>query len=979
MPLANIYSRRHPICHHEWSTVVPADCENGDNIGKVSYLYTHAEFFSFYWRYATPLEHEDYSYEIVGGNGDGAFAIDAEGELTVANASNFTETRDITVRVKVFDWYFNDCTCTIRRIPVEDCIYFDFSVSAGAGDGTRSNPYKSFADRVSILGNGEAGKSYFWRRGQTFTQEWSKLWQPDINGEHINYAGWGQGPCYKIDLSSNLTSQRFVDIGTSLSGTWEQNTCHNFRMYDAEFTHDMSSTVFPIQGNPYGKNWEIHRIKAENCTFSNGFLWFIGVFSVGYIEKNLKISDIQTSISTSRQVKFECGDVEGWNFKCYNDNSSNGALISATTHPFVSLKYVHYTHENEDENSLGMNLRARGHSVEYAVFDVKGYPMVLFNLGSSEGQGADYNIDDSCYFKNIIVKRCEANALNICINQTANNEINGARFENIISFTGKPFWVHETAKNLKFRNILMQGSGTFGIRVWASAGDNGSPVIENCTILGFTNSVQADSGKNATIRNSIITNLSGDVTDENNTTVTTDFQDPANNNYRISVTSPLNWSVPNIGNDFDIVGIEWPTSGGTTPGAHEYSTEPLEGPEDLSTPTPPEESLKVIAVPGMELAANKIFRTVQANPANYEQGNYELYGELRVEKISGSNTYERTLTSRLSPNVDDRVTFELQDGIADFFPLPTLDPFAISSVALTNDNQIRAQFYAAESYGDPATVQNLVLVSTFRVLNGGIPKVFDIDFFNSFLPGTKRFLTWHPGTKRIDPQQPELLHFFAYEGITEIKLMIKVYFTDQTDDTITRSTTTGILQNRIYRIPAGFMSLNINAVDPEKQVVKYDLWLEDQNSDVIANPMTYVIEQVPRSTARYWMYTNSLGMWEIMRTEGKTSNVVNIEKETSTGYLQQGYSRTRGEIRSRVMGSTKGKEVSTGFFDSRAEQEWAQEILYSDKVFLLDQGLRIPYIINDGEFPLDEDQDYKWFLRFNALQAYNDVKYGKPI
>lgn len=379
----------------------------------------------------------------------------------------------------------------------------------------------------------------------------------------------------------------------------------------------------------------------------------------------------------------------------------------------------------------------------------------------------------------------------------------------------------------------------------------------------------------------------------------------------------------------------------------------------------------------MELSDNKIFRTVQANPDNYAAGNYELYGELRVEKTPGSGLYQRTLTVRLSPNLEDKATFELQDGIADFFPLPDLDPASVTAVGMISDNQVRAQFYTTESYGDPASLKALNLTANLRILRGGVSKMFDGDFFGTYLPSSRRFLTWHPGKKRINQEQPEMLHFYAYAGITQIKLLLKVYFTDQSSQTLIKSTTTGINQGRIYRIPASFEALGVNEIDPEKQPVKYEVWLRDQSDEIIAQPVTYIIEQVPRSTSRYWMFLNSLGMWEIMRTEGKAFKSISIDREMSAGYLQQGYSRTRGEIRSRVMGSANELECSTGYLDSREEGEWAQEILLSDKVFLLENGLRIPYVITSGEYEMARDQEYKWFLRFTAQLAYNNTRFSR--
>lgn len=381
----------------------------------------------------------------------------------------------------------------------------------------------------------------------------------------------------------------------------------------------------------------------------------------------------------------------------------------------------------------------------------------------------------------------------------------------------------------------------------------------------------------------------------------------------------------------------------------------------------------------MELSANKIFRTVPANPTNYEQPNYEVYSELRVEKTPDSGLFERTLTQRLSPDTNDEVTFELQDGIADFFPLPDFNPYGITEMELITDNQVRAQFWTAESYGEPAVLTPLVQSSTFRVLNGGVPKLFDGDFFASYLPSAKQFLTWHPGTKRVDINQPELLHIYTPTGTTSLKLNLKVYFTDQTDVTVEKEVLTGVLPNRIYRIPAGYTQLNVNAVDGTKQVSKYQIWITNQSNAIIAEAVTYKVDIVTKSNTRYWMFVNSLGMWETIRTTGKATNELEVEREVSAGYLQQGYSRAKGEFRSRVIGSTDTLQLSTGYLESQAESLWAKELVISNNVYLLELSRRIPYIITTDSFRIYQDLDYQWYLRFDAQLAYNDIKGGRYV
>lgn len=378
----------------------------------------------------------------------------------------------------------------------------------------------------------------------------------------------------------------------------------------------------------------------------------------------------------------------------------------------------------------------------------------------------------------------------------------------------------------------------------------------------------------------------------------------------------------------------------------------------------------------MELSANKIFRTVTANPANYAAGNYEIYGELRVEKEPNSGLFEKTLSARLLPDLDDTVTFELQDGAGDFFPLDDFDPASINTIQPCDDNQVNAQFFAAESFGDPAEMQALTLRSSFRILNGGLPKIYNGDFFGSFLPLTKSFLTWHPGNKRVTPTQPELLHYYIQPGTISIKQKCTITFTDNTTETIDLSAFINVIANRIYRIPAGYDQLGLQDVNPSKTIAKYAIWLIDQSETPITNQITYIVEPVPASNTRFWMFTNSLGMWEIMRAEGKTAENLGVEKQVSSTYLPQGYDRFNGELQSSVIGSATELEVNTGYFDSKEESLWANEIMLSNKVVLLSSNRRIPYIITSNRRPVYQDKSYNWALNFDARLAFNDTKYA---
>ena len=236
-PLSTVKKILHPITHTTQKYICPADAENGDNIGKVEHLRSHADFHNR--RFGTNVIDSDYTFKIVSGNSDGTFIIEQNtGELKISNINNFTTDRTLTVRVYLYDWYYQDTQCEISRIPVEDCIYFDPDTDAENRNGTRNAPWRKL--RTSLT-ESQAGKTYLFRRDRNITNDWTVIINP-INSEYINIGAWGKGNRPVIDGSDNITgnkNNRFVQIGGdgfSSSGATPELEGNNVRIFDLETT-----------------------------------------------------------------------------------------------------------------------------------------------------------------------------------------------------------------------------------------------------------------------------------------------------------------------------------------------------------------------------------------------------------------------------------------------------------------------------------------------------------------------------------------------------------------------------------------------------------------------------------------------------------------------------------------------------------------------------------------------------------------------
>ena len=156
-PVTPTVSGIHPITHDQTYISHP-NVVNGDYIGQVHYLCTDTIFNE---RTGT------YTWDIVSGNGSGAFDISSTGMITVADYTEVDE--DYTLGIKITNGTSSDtASCEIRyRSGTEGTmlIYFDPD-DTGTGIGTFDNPLKN----ISTIDNAdiEDGMTVLFKRGMRY-------------------------------------------------------------------------------------------------------------------------------------------------------------------------------------------------------------------------------------------------------------------------------------------------------------------------------------------------------------------------------------------------------------------------------------------------------------------------------------------------------------------------------------------------------------------------------------------------------------------------------------------------------------------------------------------------------------------------------------------------------------------------------------------------------------------------------------------
>lgn len=314
------------------------------------------------------------------------------------------------------------------------------------------------------------------------------------------------------------------------------------------------------------------------------------------------------------------------------------------------------------------------------------------------------------------------------------------------------------------------------------------------------------------------------------------------------------------------------------------------------------------------------------------------------------------------PDEDSYVVFEIQEYLDKYFE--TLDKdipsFNASSIAQA-DNLIQKYYVRYyESYGDPSADYYVTSASDRYVINGGLQREHwpSNTFVSSLASNSKRFLTWQPGDKLVSTSQQEYLYYYLDDDTSEINLVLKVYFDDDTDSQSDVLTLSDPDQYGIFILPAGFSQLNIASLETGGRLAtRYELSVTDADDTVISETRMYIVDRNEYQNERFYLYKNSLGGYETLRTYENAKKSTNIDFDISEKYLAHDYTAATGQRRKSNLQFNDEVAVSLGLLDKESKIP-VQDLIISDDVYEIysDRFVSIE-VQNKDEEIFDEDED----------------------
>lgn len=347
---------------------------------------------------------------------------------------------------------------------------------------------------------------------------------------------------------------------------------------------------------------------------------------------------------------------------------------------------------------------------------------------------------------------------------------------------------------------------------------------------------------------------------------------------------------------------------------------------------------------------------------------YKTLCETYIETDRLSNQFD--LVSIMLHNADANGECDVKPGklLQKYFDDISLPDYGQSTIKKAEKAAKRYYLKLAEMY--EGEVRQVLTSSVLYAVDGTINKDLYSDNFNYLdnIAGFKSYLL-HPDVNKIETWRnaQQFLYYIGNLSSYTITQKVKIYYTDGSNETVTKNTQTGALKAECYIIPSGFEQLNLAAVTPAKEAYKYEVYLEN-NGVQIGKTITYYLVPKPVNGREFW-FKNSMGGMEVVLCEKQTHK---LDVKRNELKCETTYNTDIDEINDSYECITGNKTMP--------EIEHLAEFVNTRKAYLIQKGNIYEVAIEAGTYTLaDENEDLYSFKFKYRVKGKNKAENGTQI
>lgn len=269
------------------------------------------------------------------------------------------------------------------------------------------------------------------------------------------------------------------------------------------------------------------------------------------------------------------------------------------------------------------------------------------------------------------------------------------------------------------------------------------------------------------------------------------------------------------------------------------------------------------------------------------------------------------------------------------------------------------------------------------ILDGGIDFIKlakyheDDSSFWDKMQYNKDFLTWQPINKKIWIRQPEKLYYLVWNALTTtIKLMIKIYYNDDTDYTHEQDTQT-VSQYDLYECILSYNKLDLISLPQSagKEIKKYEVWIADQDDAKISISRYFELDRRIYTNQRFFIFRNSLSGFDTIRFTGETAKSTDLKRSSITILNDFDFTSLDAQIKNNTIFESQKYKVSSGWL-TKEQTEYLREFELSTEVYEFILNRLYPVVLVNSKSAIHKDNEYLYNRTIEYARAYKDSNYS---
>lgn len=295
-------------------------------------------------------------------------------------------------------------------------------------------------------------------------------------------------------------------------------------------------------------------------------------------------------------------------------------------------------------------------------------------------------------------------------------------------------------------------------------------------------------------------------------------------------------------------------------------------------------------------------------------------------------------------------------------------------VAILHDLSTKLQIYAFNRYSvDGVISENDGAFSEESiVLQGKLDNIqmtelnrVNRNFYSHFI-SRRKFLTWAPRVKTTDIYMPEKL-YLCVPSITQNTPVIfyaDIYFSDNSEPVLQRELGTVFPNSHdILEFQCSFQKIYR---ETDTRISYYDVYFTAiQSYPLTSEKYRFVLDYSYQQYARYFIYKNNCGVYEVIRTTGKCVKEISVENKVGKAYPEKVYDYSLNNVQ--ISNSLEFNMVlNTGYLKA----DWLthlREFISSNEIYQLKFGRIYPVLIDKTKITVHDDGEFLKSVKLSAL------------